>query len=196
MTGVGIVVIGEGDKVIQGRAKAARIPLQYTDTPCIPFAKTLIVESGTKVPFAMLEPAWHFLERWDAAIPLYRYTFTADKLGTAEERKRTKAVIRDLRVLTHATQLLFVRNNDVGNMLIDTWNVECVDGADKQLAFLRALYTVKPRLCVLPTAWLNEVEYQQKQDIMQRGRPQQDGRPLVRVEIEPGRFVKVHKGDE
>ena len=188
----GILVIGEKDNLIDGRAKSARLSVEYATEPSVPFAKTLIVASGTSVPFGLLNAAWHFLDRWDAAVPFWRYGMTADKLGTAEERAQTKAVIRDLRVLTHAVELVFVRNNDAGNALISTWNAE---QGDRRLAFLRAMYTVKPMVCVLPTAWLHDVEFHNKQDMMRR-RPIQRTTELVKVEIEPGRFVKVHKGDE
>lgn len=198
MASCGIVIIGDKDATIEGRAKAAGLSVRYEDAPCIPFDKTLIVESGTSVPFALLNAAWHFLDRWDAATPFWRYSQTAEKLGTAEERQRTQKVIRDLRVLTHAVELLFVRNNDAGNELINTWQAEHKEGDDKRLSFLRAFYTVKPRLCVLPTAWLNDVEFAQRQDMARRSKRQVNVKatPLVKVELAPGQFVKVHKGDE
>jgi len=195
----GILIIGDKDKAIEGRAKAAKIPFNYGDFPAIPYDKTLIVESGTAVPFDLLPAAWHFLERWDAACPLYRYKATADSLGNEKERRRTQEIVKDLRVLTHSVELLFVRNNDTGRALIDEWNEQHKPGYDKRLSFLRAFYIVKPILCALPTSWLSVVEYSNQQEIRRERRapiaPRQ-GVPFVRVELEPGQFVKVYAGDE
>jgi len=199
MTSCGILIIGDKDKTIEGRAKAAKIPFNYGDFPAVPYDKTLIVESGTAVPFDLLPAAWHFLERWDAACPLYRYKATAEVLGNEKERRRTQEIVKDLRVLTHSVELLFVRNNDAGRALIDEWNEQHKPGYDKRLSFLRAFYIVKPILCALPTSWLSVVEYSNQQEIRRERRapiaPRQ-GVPFVKVELEPGQFVKVYAGDE
>jgi len=192
----GVLIIGDRDKLIEGRARNAGLKFNYGDTLAIPYTKTLIVESGTAVPWELLPAAWHFLDRWDAAVPFWRYGQTAAQLGDEADRRRTKAAIRDLRVLTHSVELLFVRDNDAGQSLIAAYANE-LTGGDKRLAFLRALYTAKPRLCVLPTSWLNLTEYHNKQDIYSSRRmPVRNTAPLVKVEVEPGRFVRVHKGDE
>jgi hypothetical protein len=195
----GILIIGDKDKTIEGRAKAAKIPFNYGDFPAIPYDKTLIVESGTTVPFDLLPAAWHFLERWDAACPLYRYKATADSLGSEKERIKTASIVRDLRVLTHSVELLFVRNNETGRALIDEWNEQHKPGYDKRLSFLRAFYIVKPILCALPTSWLSVVEYSNQQEIRRERRASTSARqgvPFVKLELEPGRFVKVYAGDE
>lgn len=199
MAACGIVIIGDKDKAIEGRAKAAKLPFNYADLPAVPYDKTLIVDSGTAVPFDLLPAAWHFLDRWDAACPLYRYKATAGELGSEKERKLTQAIIRDLRVLTHSVELLFVRNNEAGQALIAEWNEQHKPGYDRRLSFLRAFYIVKPVLCALPTSWLSVVEYGNQQDIRRewkRATVSRRPEPLVTVEIEPGQFVKVHKGDE
>lgn len=189
----GILLLGS-DPVINGRAKAAGLPVQTGGTPSLPFDKTLIVAPGTRVPFDLLPAAWGFLDQWDAAVPLYRYDMTAAQVGTEAERAATQAVIRDLRVLLHSTELLFVRRNEAGQALLAAWLEEMGQGQDKRLAFLRALYRVKPCLCVLPVSWLVPVA-----PVVSRSRPVKSpnaGKPLVRLELAPGRYVKVHKGDE
>ena len=92
--------------------------------------------------------------------------------------------MRDLRVLLHAHELLFVRDNDVGRALVAAFNEERSDSGEVRLAFLRAFYRVKPRLCVLPRSWLSEVQ--------QAKAPKRTKRSsrLVQVEIGPGRFVR------
>lgn len=188
----GIVLRGE-DELITGRAKSVGLPVVVSDAYEIPFEKTLFVEAGTRVPWDLLPAAWHFLARWDAAVPLWAYGTLARDVGTAEERKATKEVIGDLRVMLHAVELLFVRNSEQGRALVEALAGE---GGDKRLAFLRALFAVKPRLCVLPVTWLAEVRQASQQAMYGQARPVNAGKPLVRLELEPGRIVKVHAGDE
>jgi hypothetical protein len=198
----GILLLGR-DEVIESRAKRFKVSLQHGDTPELIFVKTLITVPGTRVPWDLLPAAWILLENWDAAVPLWRYDTTAEGAGTVGEREETRLIIRDLRVLLHCYELLFVRKNEAGQALVETWVREYSSGGDKRLAFLRALYHVKPRLCVLPTSWLAEV---QVRGPVQRGvvqpartlgvKPANAGRKLVTVELQPGRLVKCHKGDE
>jgi len=195
----GILIHGGEDETIARRAKAMGLKVAGGAIE-EPFEKTLIVEAGTRVPWDLLPAAWHFLERWDAAVPLWRYGVLAADVGTAYDRECTKIVIRDLRVLLHSVELLFVRRNEAGAALVETWQQEMGNDPDKELdkrlAFLRALYRVKPRLCVLPISWLAEV-HDQSRRMMHRGQVQRPkGQPLVRVEVEPGRFVKCNPGDE
>jgi len=190
----GVVLIGD-DRVIETRARRSGLRLVHGNYGPPPFGRTLFVQAGTLVPWDLLPAAWHFLERWDAAVPLWRYGVTAEDVGSTAERKRTRAITLDLRVLLYAHELLFVRDNESGRALIQTFADELEDGDEPRLAFLRAVYRVKPRLCVLPRTWLADVrEYSEMAGRRGRGRPR--GEPLVRVEIAPGRFVQCHKGDE
>lgn len=190
----GILLIGE-DAVTRSRAGAAGLPVELADAPAVPFEKTLIVEAGTRVPFDLLLAAWRFLDKWDAAVPLWRSGITATDAGEPAERARTQAVAMDLRVPLHTVELLFARAGSAGEELVAEW-VNQMDGGDKRLAFLRALHLVKPRLCILPTSWLAEVRAYDGKPVG-RGRVQPPTtRPLVRVEVSPGRYVKAHAGDE
>lgn len=193
MSARGILLLGGDDTVIHSRAKAAGLALDVGDRPGLPFEKTLIVEAGTRVPFGLLPAAWHFLERWDAAVPLWRYGVLAADVGTPADRQATQAIIRDLRVLLHTTELLFVRANEAGEALVAAYRQELETGGDQRLAFLRAVYQVKPRLCVLPASWL--LQSGPSPQLARRGLTNTT-RPLVRLELEPGRMVKVYAGDE
>lgn len=196
MKEAGIWLIGE-DETIRARAASRGLGV-VTQAEGLPFEKALIVAAGTRVPWDLLPAAWHFLDRWDAAVPLWRYGVLAQDVGTAEERAATQTIIRDLRVLLHATELLFVRRNEAGQALVETWRAGCTEGADPRLAYLRALYQVKPRLCVLPTNWLaaNAAPTDPGLSHGSATRQPPPRRPLVTVELAPGRFVKCHKGDE
>lgn len=194
---IGVVLLGPDDTLEHLARK--RYPVTVDATMPLPYDKTLIVEPNTTIPWDLLPAAFHFLERWDAAVPLWRYGVKACDVGTPQERERTEAVVRDLRVLLHSVELLFVRDNEAGQALIAAYREELDGGGEKRLAFLRAFYRVKPRLCVLPRSWLAEVRERSAQDARSlrgpRGARKKSG-PLVEVEIAPGRFVKCYKGDE
>lgn len=192
----GIVLRGK-DEVIEAQARKHRLPVKANDGYEIPFEKTLFVDAGTRIPWDLLPAAFHFLERWDAAVPLWTYGELAEDQGTATERKATKEVIPDLRVMLHAVELVFARKQGAGQDLMYAWQEELERGKDKRLAFLRAVGRVKPRLCVLPVTWLASVRSSSQQALARgRGMSRNAGKPLVRVELEPGRYVKCHEGDE
>ena len=195
MSSKGIVLLGE-DKTIQAKAKSMKLPVTIDAGMPLAYDKTLFVEPGTRVPYDLLPAAWHFLERWDAAVPLWRHGVNATDMGTPSERKRTEKVMRDLRVLPHAVELLFVRNNGDGRALVEAYREELEGGGEKRLAFLRAYYRVKPRLCVLPRSWLAEVFSRSKQDARSRRGRRAKGAPLVLVDLGNGRYVKCNPGDE
>ncbi|MBN1956193.1 MAG: hypothetical protein JW900_14265 [Anaerolineae bacterium] len=191
----GIVLLGP-DKANEAKARSLGVEVAVDPQMMLAWDKVLILTPGTRVPWDLLPAAWHFLERWDAAAPLWRYGVTAADVGTKEERKGTAAVVRDLRVLLHSVELLFVRDNEDGRALMEAYREELKAGSERRLAFLRAYYRVKPRLCVLPTTWLAEVDQRSKQDARAHvlGPPKRDGR-LVRLEVEPGRWVKCFEED-
>lgn len=202
----GILLLGQ-DELIESRARRHGVHLERGVSPELRFEKTLITVPGARVPWELLPAAWKILDHWDAAVPLFEYTVTAESAGTAEERAATQAIVRDLRVLLYAHELLFVRKNVAGEELVRTWLAEMRPGGEKRLAFLRALYQVKPRLCVLPTTWLLEVRERQPargrtvarpQRVTVRRPPPASRRtpPLVLVEIAPGRMIKCRPGDE
>jgi predicted flap endonuclease-1-like 5' DNA nuclease len=193
----GILLMGH-DKKIEAGAKAAGLAVVVLPVDeaieGLPFEKTLLVEPGTAVPWDLLPAAWHFLDRWDAAVPLWRYGVLAADVGTKAERQATEKVVGDLRVLLHAVELLFVRRNEMGQALLAAWDKEMWSD-DKRLAFLRAVCQVKPRLCVLPRSWLAELRPGLERTGWTRRRSA-NGQPLTTAEIAPGRLVKCHLGDE
>lgn len=190
------IVTARTDSTLENKTKNLGLGLVIAPDMPMSFDKVLFVDPGIKVPWDLLNAAWHFLERWDAAIPLYRYGVTAEDVGTADERKATKAIVRDLRVLLHCPELLFVRNNPDGRNLLEKFKEEMENGKDKRLAFLRAFYLTKPRVCILPTSWLHETYQRSQQDTLFHRGKRKRGQQLVTVEISPGHFVKCNPGDE
>jgi len=181
------IVLSEPDKKMEALAKQHGLPVTVDADLPLAYDKTLFVASGTTVPWDLLPAAWHFLQRWDAAVPLWRYGVNACDVGGKEEQQRTKEVVRDLRVLLHSYELLFVRKNAAGRALRDAFLEELQDSEDPRLAFLRAFYRVKPRLCVLPRSWLAEV---QQYSGARSPSPPRKHPTLVQVQIGPGRYVR------
>lgn len=191
----GLVLSGP-DKTIEMMASSRRLGVTVDPGMGLAYDKTLFVDPGTEVPWDLLPAAWHFLERWDAAVPLWRYGVTAADVGPKTERKRTEAIARDLRVLLHAVELLFIRDNADGQALLEAYREELEGSQEKRLAFLRAFYRVKPRLCVLPRSWLARVFQRSKMDATALRGKRETVPALVTVEIGPNRFVQCHEGDE
>jgi hypothetical protein len=190
----GVVLLGE-DKEIERRARKLGLDVIVDASMPVVFDKTLFLAPGIRVPWDMLLAGWRFLDHWDAVAPLCKPGTTADTTGSGEERKRTRAVIRDLRVMLYSDGLLFVRKSEDGRALVDAYREERAGGGDPQLAFLRAYYRVKPRLCAVPATWMSDVGKRvgrSKVNISAAA----ELLPLVRVEIAPGRFVKCRAGEE
>ena len=183
------------------RAKKAGLALAITDSWDLPYGRTLFAAPGTIIPWDLIPAGMHFLERWDVAAPLWRYGVLAKDQGTPSDQKRTEAVIRDLRVLLYAHELLFVRDSPDGRRFLETWRAECGDGngtgSDERLAFLRALYLVKPLFCALPRSWLADLQKRAEQDARTaRSRAMSHQQVMVRVQIGPNVFVSCPEGQE
>lgn len=191
----GVVLLGE-DKEIERRVRKLGLDVIVDASMPLAFDKTLFLAPGIRVPWDMLPAGWLFLEAWDAVAPLCKPGMTADTTGSGEERKRTKGVIRELRVMLYAEGLLFVRNNEDGRALMDAFREERAEGGDPQLAFLRAYYRTKPRLCAVPATWMSDVGKRVGRGSVRPKATADAPLPLVRVEIAPGRFVKCRAGEE
>lgn len=120
----------------------------------IPFARTLFFKAPAPIRPELFPIGFHLLETWEVVIPLFDYNVLACHIGTEEERARTENIIHDLRVPLYDTRLMFMRDCGNTKRLLKTWAVETESGDDERLAFLRALYQVKPFVLALPTTWL------------------------------------------
>lgn len=197
-----VLILRKDDKTARVQAKRAGLQVVVSDGYDAEFDRALIVEPGMAIPWGLVDYGLHFLERWDAAAPLWRYGELAETVGTPADRKRTAKLVRDLRVLLYAHELLFVRGSGDGRALLDAWQEERADYAEPRLAFLRALYRVKPRFCALPRSWAGEhlrhAEKRTLQHVPEHLRPfvKPSGEGLVRVEIKPGVYVRCKPGQE
>ncbi len=192
-----VLILREPDKEVQARAKRHRLEVVIADGSLaeIEFDRALIVAPGTVIPWDLLRHGFHFLKRWDAATPLWRYGKVAADVGAPAEQKRTQKITRDLRVLLYAQELLFVRSSPDGRALLAAWEEEMAGGGEARLAFLRAVYRVKPLFLALPRTWSSEVQSGRRKRPARRSSQSRRSK-LVRVEIAPGRYVRCKPGDE
>jgi hypothetical protein len=175
---------------VDDKAAALSIGVAVSDAWECPWPQTLFVDAETEIPWDLLRHGFGLLQAWHAAAPLSGKT--AVSVGTPEDRERTRAVVRDLRMPTYAHGLLFVRRGE-GERLVKAWRAEC-DGGDESLAFLRALFLTKPVFCALPNIWLCAARRQSTAALNSirpaRGRPAPP--PLVanRFRPLPGRSIR------
>ena len=95
----------------------------------------------------------HLLDTWEIIVPMWDYSELAAGIGTEEQRAKVKATVRDLRVPLYDTRLMFVRKTDSTERLFAEYNKELSAGMDDKLAFLLALYRVKPFIMPTPLTW-------------------------------------------
>lgn len=164
----------------------------------LPYTETLFVGPGVAVPWHLVEAGFRFLGRWEAAAPLGERL--AAELGSAAERELTEQVVGDLRMPVFACKLLFVRNCDGGQQLVEAWVKERSRQGDgetsrqgdkeigtEELAFLRALHQVKPIFLALPRSWQQDAPAVAQTAMRTPARV--PGATMVQVEIAPGRYV-------
>ena len=177
---------GQADRATKEKLRRAGFGLHVAEGWELPGERTAFVSPGVEVPWGLLGAGFGFLERWDAAAPLWRYGVLAQDAGTAAEREHTQLLTLDLRVPLYEPGLLFLRRSEAAQSLLNVWRAECAEGADERLAFLRALCQVKPLFLALPRSWLRERTGGAEPGRRQEPRPMTS---LVHVEIAPGRSV-------
>jgi len=178
-----------------------------------PFAQTLYVDADTVFK---ISPAFGFdlLDRWDMIV------VEADERSlltvlpeNRPEVSQTIAEIGTAQILYHNSGVFFWRRNAVTARLFELWSEEWLRFQmwDEQVALLRALMRSEALFLNVPYTWncrdmkktfmvfhrfgsMAVRQFRGSKGAVARGLPM--GRPLVEVELAPGRFVKVHVGDE
>lgn len=126
-----------------------RLGFEQVEEPSLPFPHTLIWDPNVHLRKELVPVGFAQLDIWQVACPLWDYNELATHEGDEAEKERTKAVIHDLRVPMYDTRLMFVKRCGDTRELIDMWQAE----GRGRLAFLRALYQVKPMMLALPVTW-------------------------------------------
>jgi len=114
---------------------------------------TLVWNGRVPLPYERIAEGFKLLETWEIAVPMFSYTTLASNIGTDEDREKTQAVVRDLRVPVYETGLMFLRHSDATEQLMRCWEDEEIPDGDPRLAFLRAVYQIKPLILALPVDW-------------------------------------------
>lgn len=154
MTGAGLV-LRRDDPVARTVAKTLGLETQVSPGWTLPWARTVFVAPGAPIAWELLRFGLAFLAKWDAAAPLVEPVTLASTCVRASEYDRSRALLGDFRVpLLDPGELLFVRSTPAGQELVRLWRQECATVADQRLAFLHALWTVKPLFCALPWMWV------------------------------------------
>lgn len=128
--------------------------LSVTQGSGLNFSKTLLLDGQLSPRSVIVGLGFNLLKAWQVVAPLWSYTELARHVGSEKERTLTQAIIRDLRVPLYDTRMVFMRRCSTTLALLDCWRDEMVEGGEERLAFLRAIYQVKPTVCAGPTTWL------------------------------------------
>lgn len=149
----GIVVTGNMGVAVQWLGRELDVVL---GEPRLAFPYTLIWNPSVRLKRELLPVGFHLLKTWEIAIPLKHYDTLACHLGTKEERDYTKSIIRDLRVPVYECGVIFAKRCPSVQKLLECWKSEQGRGNNSYLAFLRALYQIKPLVCALPVTWITK----------------------------------------
>lgn len=121
----------------------------------LPFQRTLFIGSDKLARPMLLPVGFNLLTKWQMVCPLHGYTSLAGHFGSEAERKKTEAIIRDLRVVVYEPHLLYVRRNKTTEEFMRMYLAELDGGKDRHLSFMRVLYQIKPQICATPASWLD-----------------------------------------
>jgi len=119
----------------------------------VPYNCTMIWNPDFKLDVGLIPVGLSLLDKWEIACPVSDYNLLAKDIGTEAERKKTKAILHDLRVPVYDTRLIFARKCQAIERLFEMWDNE---EGDERLSFLRCLYEVKPYVLALPSVWLRK----------------------------------------
>lgn len=159
MPKIELAALTEGCGVVPwgGAMKVPGLLNTPSETPTLVYPKTFLWGGGIKLRTELIPTGMHLLDKWELAAPLFSYTQLANEIDTDAARARTKEIIHDLRVPYYEPRALFVRKCPACERLLNVWQEEQQHGG-LVLAFLRAVYIVKPIICALPISWIGRHE--------------------------------------
>lgn len=158
LSGSGVVGHADADAPLRHQAATAGVAAILSHSWDLPWPRTLFAASSAIVPWDLVPAGFHLVETWDLAVPLALPPRLAHEVGTEADRAETERVVGDLRIPRYCTDLIFVRDSEPGRACLACWRDQCAAGGESSLAFLRALFMIKPRLCALPRLWLAPAE--------------------------------------
>lgn len=120
--------------------------------PWLPFEFTILWNPRYQPNRAELPATFRIMGEypWDLAAPIKTYDKLVAQLGTDSEQRALEALVHDTRVPYYNSSLLFVRKTAASEELMKVWDKELESATVEEIAFLRAIYQVKPLLLPLP----------------------------------------------
>ena len=116
--------------------------------------RTLLWMPSVEINLAAFDPVLTWLDKWEVAVPFRPYDILAKDIGTEEEREESLPLLLDLRQPVYDSRIVLFRNCPRTRNLIQTWaRREMREEEDADLAFLRAVWHVKPLILALPKTW-------------------------------------------
>jgi hypothetical protein len=132
------------------------LEIETTDVPRLPWPCTLIWNPKVRIRLDLLPIGFLLLDTWQVAAPLCDYKLLASKVGSKEDRARTKAIVKDLRVPLYQPGQVYIRRCSDTQYFVEVWQQEWKKGGDERLALLRAIYRTKPLILALPITWCGQ----------------------------------------
>lgn len=180
-----------------------------------PFERSLYVDAETEFKQSPLL-GFEFLDRWDFVIAEAELRSLATTFpSNHHEADQTAAWLKTPHILYHNSGMFFWRRNETTLKLFDLWSQEWqkYKGWDEQVALLRALLKSDALFLNVPFTWncrgpagafllYHRFASQAARKFRSRavarhtGPPAIPARPLVQLELSPGRWVKCREGDE
>lgn len=117
--------------------------------PRFPLTKPQLI-----IGFSLISADRKGYDAWDMAAMMLPDSMLAGAVGSAQDRKRTKEVIGDLRLPVYNTGAIWVKRSKKTEAIISAMQDELDGGAGDEHAFLRAVYDTPIKLCTLPATWL------------------------------------------
>jgi hypothetical protein len=122
--------------------------------PAITTQRNCLLADGFMPRKILFGIGFNLLSTWQVAVPLMDYKTLARDIGSEADRERAQETLIDLRVPVYDTRMIFVRRCPEGEALVETWSNMLAIGEEPRLAFLRAVWAVKPLILPLPFSWM------------------------------------------
>jgi len=135
------------------RAAIQRVGWKLVDNP-FECERTLLWMPTAPINLEEFEPVLHWLDRWEVAVPLRPYDILVQHIGSEDDRAASLPLLLDPRQPVYDSRVVLIRNCARARRLIEMWakrEMRAVEDAD--LAFLRAVWRIKPLLLALPNIW-------------------------------------------
>ena len=123
--------------------------------PLLQFPKTMLYDGTFKrANDALIPVGFSMLDKWQIVVPLHSYTELACNIGDDNDKKITQDVVHDLRCMVYEPRFMFVKRCPDMERLLSLWQEEKKRGKSEKLAFLRAVYKIKPLILATPVTWI------------------------------------------